>query len=101
MASTVAFGVPETASVRAKRLPVGQSLPPDASQSCREEQIAPIRRYLPVMLSGGIITVHFGLSARLRDGASRPSCPEFSYKNRMTDTLTGQRPKMQVSGKPC
>ena len=80
---------------------MGLALPPDASQSCREEQIAPIRRYLPIMLAGGHKTVHLGLSARFQEGTSRPICPEFNYKNRMTDTLTGQRPKMQVSGKPC
>ena len=37
LASTVEFGVPEAAPVRAECLPVGQSLPPDASPSCREE----------------------------------------------------------------
>ena len=35
MASTVGAGVPETAPVRADRLPVRLALPPDASESCR------------------------------------------------------------------
>ena len=37
MASTVGAGVTKAAAVRAERLPVGQSLPPDASSSCRGE----------------------------------------------------------------
>ena len=36
LASTVGAGLPETAPVRAARLPVGLALPPDASSSCRE-----------------------------------------------------------------
>ena len=37
MASTVGTGVPPTGVVRAESLPLGQSLPPDASSSCRGE----------------------------------------------------------------
>ena len=37
MASTVGTGVSPTEAVRTESLPVGQPLPPDASESCREE----------------------------------------------------------------
>ena len=49
---TVGTGVSPTAPVRTESLPLGLTLPPDASESCRGE-IATIRPYLPSMLSGG------------------------------------------------
>ena len=64
MASTVGAGVSEAAPVRAERLSVGQSLPPDAPSSCRggpnpvggDTSIAMTHRYLPSMLTVGYKT---------------------------------------------
>ena len=96
LASTLGAGIPTIGVVRAARLPVGLTLPPDASRRRGDRADASLS---PRSAGWGLQSCFDGVLFEVRRCRKPPYLPLLSLCNGPKDPLTGQRWQMQMIGK--